>query len=77
VVSPTSEHRRRLIVIAGLDPVISHGTRIGRREMEGFAQAMTLTRWRTTVRAPRRGYVSAYGVRPGDDGERQMPGWPR
>jgi len=59
-----------LIVITGLDPVISHGTHIARGEMEGLAQAMTLKGWRTKVRAPRRGYVSAHGVEPGHDVER-------
>ena len=61
---------RPLIVITGLDPLISHGTHIARGEMEGLAQAMTLKGWRPKVRAPRRGYVGAHGGEPGDDGGR-------
>jgi hypothetical protein len=57
---------RPLIVITGLDPVISHGAHIVWGEMEGLAQAVTLKGWRTKVRAPRRGYVRAHGAGPGD-----------
>jgi hypothetical protein len=54
---------RPLIVITGLDPVISRGTHIARGEMEGLAQAMTLRRWRKTMSARRRTWFGACGAR--------------
>jgi hypothetical protein len=59
---------RPLIVITGLDPVISRGTSIVWREMARSSPAMTLRGWRNTVRLAAGSYLGAYGVEPKDDG---------